>query len=173
MTRLGYEDAVNLPLSFPGEPGIYRLEVVFRDGSGKRIGRFGEYVRVLHPHLDARLSLNGTAFRPDETVDPRLENYGAALLSFGFLGAYYEYFDGSTWMESSFGNGPVLAIGLAAGPGESAACWDTKIPPGTPAGLYRFNLRVDYSLEDRGLQSKELILSSDFQVLPSLAVASR
>lgn len=134
---------VHLKLGLSGEPGNYRVEIVFRDRSGKRIGRFGEYIRILAGDLDVLFSVPRAIAHPGETIEPRLENRGAAYLSFG-LGAPIEVLDGGSWVPAPFGNGPVPAIGLTIGPGEATACWQRTIPADASPGTYRVSLSFSY-----------------------------
>jgi hypothetical protein len=147
-----------------GRPGLYRLEITFSEFSGKRLARFGEYLRVLTPELDARLSLSGTAFQAGERVQARIENYGTTSLSFG-LSRTIEYFNGASWEPAlNSSQGAVLLPLLWAGPGVSTQCWDFTIPSAEPQGLYRFVVRADSSRPGPGLKGKPLTLSSEFQV---------
>jgi len=125
-------------LSFDFEPGLYRLEIVFEDRAGQRLGRFGEYFRALRPKREApRFSLNGTIFRPGDTAIARVENYGGGWLTFG-VGYAIEFFDGSNWAPVQLPFDAVPAIKLGAGPGVSASCWRYPIPGDAAFGLYRF-----------------------------------
>ncbi|HEY6550582.1 MAG TPA: immunoglobulin-like domain-containing protein [Solirubrobacterales bacterium] len=149
-----------------GKPALYRLEITFTDPSGKRLARYGEYLRVLKPKLDARLALNGTTFKPGEHVTARLDNYGTTTLSFG-LDRSIEYFDGTSWITApNSAQGAVLAIGLGLGPGASAECWGFTIPPNEPPGQYRFVVRADSSRGLRQGGGEDLTLRSEFQVVP-------
>jgi hypothetical protein len=159
----------DLDLSFPvSKPALYRVEITFTDRTGKRLGRYGKYFRVLRPSQDARLTLNGTEFHPGETVTARLENHGTDSLSYG-LGRTIERYDGSTWTvapESS--QGAVPAIGLSSGPGESASCWSFTIPPSEPPGRYRFVWSGDaFNGSSVALHTTHLRLEPEFQILPS------
>src|SRR5689334_1290660 len=51
--RLRPEGEGNLGFAFevPGNPALYRLEIVFENKAGRRLGRFGENFRVLNPSL--------------------------------------------------------------------------------------------------------------------------
>jgi hypothetical protein len=153
----------------PGKPALYRLEIVFENRHGKRLGRFGENFRVLRPSLDVDFSLNGTSFRRGEMVRAQLINRGAAILSFG-LGQTIEYFDGTTWVgpPPGFGQHPVPAILLFLGPGESGSCWQATIPADAPPGLYRFSREIDYvkSSDPREWRRRSMTVSSEFTVLP-------
>jgi hypothetical protein len=163
VTHVGRDDPTHLIFQPPRAPGFYRLEVVFRNGAQRRIGRFGEYIRVLRPSLNVRLSLNQSSFKPGDRVVPRLENYGAAYLFFGLIGAYYEHYDGVSWGLASFGNGPKPAIGLGIGPGASASCWAVQIPENASPGRYRFSLRAGYNYRRFSNQGNKT-LSAEFDV---------
>jgi hypothetical protein len=147
-----------------GRPALYRLEITFSKFSGQRLAHFSEYLRVLKPKLNARLSLNGTGFQAGEQVLARLENYGTTSLSFG-LDRTIEYFNGTSWEpapESS--QGAVLLPLLWTGPGVSAQCWAFTIPPGESQGLYRFVVHADSNRPGPPLKEKPLMLSSEFQI---------
>jgi hypothetical protein len=163
---LELSDRISFSFQPPSKPALYRIEVVFRNKSRKKLGRFGEYFRVMRPTLDAGLSLNGASFRPGETVSARLENYGTEALSYG-LHYSIEAFDGSAWARSPISpSGPVVAIGLATGPGEAASCWDFRIPPDAPPGLYRFVWSGE-SYRNRFTGFRPLTLTAEFQIAPA------
>jgi hypothetical protein len=150
-----------------GKPALYRLEITFSDLSGKRLARYGEYLRVLEPKLDARLTLNGTTFKPGERVTARLNNYGTTTLSFG-LDRSIDFFDGASWVSApNSAQGPVLAIGLGLGPGGSAECWGFTIPPEEPPGEYRFRVGAGSVNRTLGYRGKPLDLSAVFHVVDS------
>jgi hypothetical protein len=139
-----------------GRPAIYRLEIIFENESGERLARFGEYFRVLRPGLDVDFFLNGTTFHRGEQVQAWLVNRGAAILSFG-LSTTIEY-DGTAWTKPpvAFPGGPVLAIGLAIGPGVKTTCWKTIIPNDSAPGVYRFGTEVEHSSKAPFSDSKSL-----------------
>jgi hypothetical protein len=151
------------------KPALYRVEITISDADGKRLGRYGEYLRVLRPSLDAGISLNKTSFYPGETVVATLENPGTDALFYG-LGYGIEGFDGSSWGRAPISpSGPVPAIGLGTGPGEKSSCWNFPIPANAAAGLYRFAwsgeaIRGPFPPGRRS----PLALYSEFQILPPL-----
>lgn len=147
------------------KPALYRVEIVFRDGSGQLLGRYGEYVRVMLPHPESRLTLPQSAYRPGEVVAPRLENMGTDRLLYG-LGYSIEKFDGTGWSRASISpTGAVLLIGLGSGPGEAASCWSFAVPSGAPPGQYRFLLSADAYRGDRREHPEKLALSTEFEIL--------
>lgn len=148
-----------------GKPAIYRLEIVFENESGGRLGRYGGYFRVLRPSLDVDFLLNGSTFHRGDRVQAWLVNRGVASLSFG-LGKTIEYNDGTAWTKPpvAFPGGPVPAIGLAIGPGVKTSCWTTTIPTDAALGVYRFATEVDASLKAPG-ETKPLDLGAEFTVV--------
>jgi hypothetical protein len=157
--------AVDLDFEISGKPAIYRLEIVFENGRGERLGRFGEYFRVLQPSLDVDIFLNGTTFHRGEQVQAWLVNRGVAVLSFGLFKTI-EYDDGGTWTNPpvAFPGGPVPAIGLAIGPGVKTSCWTTTVPSDAALGLYRFATQVDHSTKEV-FGSNPLDLGAKFTVV--------
>ncbi|HEX5929158.1 MAG TPA: hypothetical protein VFY48_07180 [Solirubrobacterales bacterium] len=132
-----------LTFHVPGKPGLYRLEIVFENQRGERLARYGEYLRVLPRAEDFHLVLDRAEARAGETVFANLVNRGGAFLSFG-LARQVQYNNGSSWVPApQFAQGPIPAIGLGLGPGESRICWWATVTPETPPGLYRFVLRAD------------------------------
>lgn len=156
--------SARLDLSFFADrPGLYRADMTIYTWTGRRLVRYGEYVRVLRPSFDARLALDQTSFKPGTRVVPRLENYGAAFLFFGLIGAYYERYDGTSWSNAGFGTGVVPAIGLGIGPGASAECWGRQIPNDASPGRYRFSLRIDHGRHPFSNRAKKT-LHTEFDI---------
>jgi hypothetical protein len=148
------------------EPALYRLEVVFRNSSGKRLGRYGRYLRVMAPQPGPHFTLFQTAYRPGETVAPRLENEGVSWLFYG-LGYVIEAFDGSNWVPTSLGPKVFLAIGLISGPGETASCWRFTIPAGATPGRYRLLTSIDiYDEPSHREPAEKAFLAAEFEVVP-------
>ncbi len=154
-----------LAFELSSEPALYRLEVVFRNSSGKRLGRYGRYLRVLEPQAGPHLTLFQSTYRPGETVAPRLENEGTGWLSYG-LGYGIEEFNGSGWAPTSLGPKVFLLIGLSSGPGKTASCWRFTIPADTAPGRYRLltSIEVYKDASDRELVEKTS-LSAEFEVV--------
>lgn len=170
LTSLRTGRKVPFRLPFPGEMGLYRLEIVFRDGAGKRLGRFGEYFRLLHPTKpNRRLTLNGDSFLPGETVTAR-----AAEISFGWLALHdtnsIEINDGTTWKTAPINPSQLsLLVAYLIGPGEATAepCWKFSIPSDASPGLYRFVVKGESLGVDGRLlvPNADLRLTSEFEIV--------
>ena len=155
-------------LSFPlsSRPALYRLEIVFRDRSGQRLGRYGEYMRVMRPDSESRLTLPHVAFHPGEVVAPTLVNEGTDRLSYGLAYAIEE-FDGTGWSRAPLGQMFFLAIGLGSGPGVAASCWSFSVPSGATPGKYRFVVSADAYRSDSSNPEKRT-LTAEFEILPAI-----
>jgi hypothetical protein len=129
-----------LHFRFPvsAEPSLYRLELDFHGPTGRRLGRLGEYFRVMLPRSDLRLSLNGGAFRPGDTVAPCIENHGTEELVYGACDPAYEHLEGGQWTH--YPPGPVhpcIAIAYSLPAGHEAPGDRLEIPSNAPPGAYR------------------------------------
>jgi len=166
VVRLDSRSRRRFSFEISGRPSLYRFEIEFRNRAGKRIGRFGRYLRVLRPRRDARLTLETTSFQPGDTVSPRLENYGTESLLYG-LEYSIESYDGATWARSPFDRPrPVPLIGLRTGAGGAASCWGFTIPSDAPPGRYRFVWSGRTSRETIPAHNGRLRLTAEFRVLP-------
>jgi hypothetical protein len=143
-----------LKFRFPvsADPSLYRLELDFHGPSGERLGRFGEYFRVMLPRSDLRLSLNGSAFRPGDTVASCIENHGTEGFTYGACDPAYQRLEGEQWAH--YPPGPVppcVAIAHQLAAGYEAPGAGLTIPSDAPPGTYRVALDS---------------ASAEFQVLP-------
>jgi hypothetical protein len=171
---LGSPGGRSFTFQFAFEPGLYRLEIVFENGAGRRLGRFGEYFRAIRPTAQkARLTLNGPSFLPNEMVTARAEEYGVSWLSLHDTYSI-EVYDGSNWTRAPISpKQHSLLIGPVVGPGEatSASCWSFQIPSDAAPGLYRFVVEGS-SLEPTNsiglVRGSPRTLTSEFQILPPL-----
>ncbi len=162
------------PLRFRFEPGLYRVEIVFRNGSGRRLHRYAEYFRALPARSNPRLILDGQVLRPGETVSAVAAEYGVGWLS---LRDWYriEALGASGWATAPINSRQLSLLIPAAnlGPGEATAspCWSFHIPPGAPPGRYRFVVEGDsYAGSSRRAslgKGNRVSLSSEFEILPA------
>lgn len=151
----------------PGDPALYRLEIVIEQGDGERLAAFGEYFRVLRPDIDFHLSPQRKRFRPGQTVRVTLSNPGVAWLGFGLFRGI-EYRKGKSWVEPpvEFPGGIVPAIGLGMGPGESKSCWEVEIPQNAVPGTYRFTTSVEVATAFPPRREDRRIAKASFTVPP-------
>lgn len=130
--------AYELALPPQGRRAKYRVQVVIRDRDGKRLARFAEYFRVMPPIDDIRLTLNGSAFEPGETIEACLENHGTGVVPHDACGFGVQRLVGAGWVHSPLAPPvPCPAIGLYLPPGETTPGGSTTIPADAEPGRYR------------------------------------
>jgi hypothetical protein len=145
-------------------PAAYRLTIVARTPSGRRLGRYGAYFRVVPETRHARLGLNATTYRPEQTVFARVENRGTAIATYG-VPYSIERFDGSAWATAPESpKGPWILPLLLSPPGGTGRCDSFWIPPTMPPGEYRVVKRVNFGWPERN--QPDTTLTAGFQILP-------
>ncbi len=148
-----------------GFPSFYRVDIVFRRlGTDHLLGRFSEYVRVMRPRTDVRVTIDQTVVRPGEVARAKLVNYGTVTVE----STAYDYgfnvqrFDGSQWI-TVLENPPRGRVRLRMQilpPGtENRGCLRYLVPGDQPPGLYRFI--------SEGPRIGSTTLIAEFQVAPS------
>jgi hypothetical protein len=131
-------------LTFPltSTPGIYSLEITIQNHRGRRLGRYGEYVRVVNRTVDVGIKLGAyDNLVPGGYLESCFENHGSA--SVAPTATSLERFDGTTWRPVTVPVGPQYApaqstIQRTLGPGEAERI-GTLIPPNAQPGLYKLN----------------------------------
>jgi hypothetical protein len=149
-------------LTFPlTAPGIYSLEITIQNHRGRRLGRYGEYVRVVDRVLNTGITLSAyDNVVPGNFVESCIENHGSASVL--PTGTGLERFDGTTWRPVIVGpqySPAQTAIQRILGPGEAEKI-GTLVPPNAKPGLYKLN--VAGTAADNG---ETFILSAEFGVL--------
>ncbi len=142
----------------PTTSALYRIDILFRNRSGKRLARYGRYFRVVPSRLDVRLGLSASSYRGEEIVYGRIENYGTLRVSYG--AAYViERYDGLGWSEAPESPRVFIRPLYSADLGMTGRCFDFKIPAEMPSGLYRMSKQVEGS-------SGPVALTAEFELLP-------
>lgn len=127
-----------LTFPLPPTPAVYSLEVTIQNGRGRRLGRYGEYVRVVERAVDVGITLIADDnVAPGSYLESCFENHGTAAVT--PTGATLERWNGSTWRPVSEGPTYTPAQSLdvrALGPGESERI-PLAIPQRALPGLYK------------------------------------
>jgi len=147
-------------------PALYKIELAVNNASGKTLGEYGEYLRVVKPALDVRISLNATSLRSGETVAAQVENHGTGIV---ILSPRYsiEVHDGSAWALAPISPlTPDPLVGLLAAPGGAVTCWSFTIPTAAPPGRYRLAGAVEHSWDWPGSHPTSIDLAAEFSILP-------
>jgi hypothetical protein len=150
-------------LTFPltSTPGIYSLEVTIQNHRGRRLGRYGEYLRVVGRTVDVGIKLAAyDSVVPGSYLESCFENHGSA--SVAPTGTSLEHLDNGTWHAVAVGPRYAPAqttIQRSLGPGEAERI-GTLVPPDAKPGLYKLN--VAGTVLDSG---EPVVLSAEFGVL--------
>jgi hypothetical protein len=159
-------------------PGLYRFDIQFRTRFGRILGRFQEYLRVVHPRYEARLVIDNPILRRGESAAIRIDNVGTKSITFeeGFsFGFRLQRFDGLNWVEvtlptwqgwriesNRIAGFPNLYRGVPAG-WNTSCIGSIQISPEFEAGLYRILKPVKISRR-HGL-GPPINLAAEFQVV--------
>lgn len=136
----GKHRGVTFPLT--AAPGIYSLEITIQNHRGRRLGRYGEYLRVVNRTVEVGIKLAAyDNVAPGSYVESCFENHGSA--SVAPTATSLERLDGTTWRPVEVPVGPQYApaqsaIQRALGPGEAERI-GTLVPPNAKSGLYKLN----------------------------------
>lgn len=130
-------------LTFPisPSPAIYSLEITIQNHRGRRLGRYGEYIRVVPRTVNVGLTLSATDdVPPGALFESCFENHGTA--SVAPAGAVLERLDSSVWHQVVAAPQYLLAGASAPrilGPGEAERVV-TPLPTNALPGLYKLTI---------------------------------
>jgi hypothetical protein len=134
-------------LTLRAGPGLYRASVTIREGGGRTLAIYRQFLRVLPLRERVRIEIrDGTTYQPGDTVAARIENHGTreAALPMG-SGLVAERLEGETWVKAEADGGApsVMFEDPEFLPrGRASGCSFFTIPPGSASGLFRFNTAV-------------------------------
>jgi hypothetical protein len=168
-TRLGGISGSNEPtlgVRISGRPALYRLEMEARNGAGRMLGAYGQYVRVVHRKSDPHLLLGNDTLRPGETTRIGIAEFGTGYLV--FTPRYtIEAFDGLNWVPAAIeARTPENLFVPIADSGGITLCSKLPIPVGTPPGRYRISQPVEHRYGIPRPQETHPVLRAEFTVTP-------
>jgi hypothetical protein len=142
-------DGLDMSLPIPASVGIYKLQVTFSRLNGKRLGRYGQYIRVVAPSSSVRLVTRPASIDPGQSVRFWVENLGTEATSYDPAFTLERLMDGREWVDQplSITAWPRIRFGLGAG--EAGACQFYTLPSATIPGQYR----ITKSVGDRRITS--------------------
>jgi hypothetical protein len=139
--RLGAVEGLDLlQFSFPASPGIYRIDLSFRNLSGRRLASYREHFRVVPRLVKLRLVVNEPIFGPAETAYARVLNLGTVPVGLR-PGLSIERAEGDRWVEVARPPVPpqqVNELRWTLLGGEASPCVAFRIPADVTPGLFRF-----------------------------------
>lgn len=158
----------DLLIEVAGSPAFYRVEIVFRRiGSQRVLGKFGNYVRVVRPHFDARLLVSAPVVHRRELISARLANFGTETIS--SISPDWRFavqrFDGKEWVTAASDpppekHKPIVQKLLA---GQMEECIGLRIPSFEEAGRYRFSMVVNRSRRV-GSKDRAVTVTAEFEI---------
>jgi hypothetical protein len=154
--RFFWDHPVDLFSHLDPDPSYYRLDLAIYDRRGRRLGKFGEYVRVVPPRSRARLEISPKVVSPGVVVNVRLLNRGTTGLAYG-LAITLEQSTSAGWRILPLPERYWPAIGLELSAGSAGKCEQFLLPSELEAGLYRLSKEVS-------LFRAERIVDAQFEV---------
>lgn len=148
------------------EPATYRVTAIFYSQSGRKLGGYGFYFRVVALSRRAQLKLNAAQYRPETRVFGRVENFGSEPI---FYGAPYriEKLEGTTWIKAPESPRWFILPLYAVGPGLAGdQCSGFWIPPTMPPGRYRMSKEVDFGDWRPPRNREPAVLTAEFDIVP-------
>jgi hypothetical protein len=139
--RVGVVDVAalnDLYLSFriPSDPGLYRVDLVFRGKERKLLGRYGQYFRVVRPTVSVGLAASPAIAHRGEDVNVRVLNFGTVSVGYGTPFSV-EQFDGTGWIRYPWNQRWTRPL-FRLGGGQAGFCQTFPVPEDMPPGVYRF-----------------------------------
>jgi hypothetical protein len=147
--------------SFPvsGHPAIYRLTSTFFDATGRRLGTYSEYFRVLKHRADYHQSVSPQMAHGGDILISRTEDPGTTGLEFGNDFAIDHFIDGEWKLDPITPKG-FAGISIFIFGGVTLECRIMRLPIDMAPGHYRFRKKVEVFFH------KPRTIAADFFVLP-------
>jgi len=154
---------VEIHFDVGGRSAAYRLTFVFRSESGRKLGGYGFYSRVVRPTKHARLTLDSDSYGPEATVFGRIDNFGTVS---AFYGAEYviERLEGSSWVRAPESPRYFILPLYWSGPGSSGPCLGFGVRP-TMSGRYRMSKQIEYGNWPPPRNRRPVTLTAEFDVV--------
>jgi hypothetical protein len=138
----------------PPAPAYYRVDIEFQRRSGKALGRYSQYFRVMRPRFEVKVEPSTEVVLPGQKLDVRLTNLGTEPIqaSREFLVEGYKQ---GTWMlvDTIFvGNKPFHGKEFVYG-GETGPCVSYVLPDEVDFSRYTFRDKVTRYLKHGATQT--------------------
>jgi hypothetical protein len=142
-----------------GRPSIYAVSSTFFDASGRRLGSYSEYFRIVKHRTEYHQSVSPRMAHGGDILISRTENPGTTGLGFGNGFAIDRFTDGEWNLD------PITPTGFAGVyidlfGGATFECRIMRLPIDMAPGHYRFRKKVEVFFH------KPHTIAADFFVLP-------
>jgi hypothetical protein len=123
-------------------PGIYRFDLVLESTQKDYHHRFSDYVRVLAPAMDARLTTKEKVYHSGDIIYARVENLGSSVLHDAT-----EYVVEVKGVSGAWRRVGPEGVGFPRGPGlplgsGKARCFGLQVPSTAANGAYRVTKEI-------------------------------
>lgn len=164
VTTISKERSLEVRFPVADPPAFYRVTAVFRNGSGRKLGGYGFYFRVMSKLGSPGMTLTASSYRPGEMVVGRVDNLGPDVVSYGAPYAI-ERLEGAAWIKAPESpRGPWILPAYSTLPGETGKfCSIFRIPPQMPPGRYRMSKEADVSWPPA--RREPIQLSAEFEIV--------
>jgi hypothetical protein len=164
--QLGREYSADFEFPVSDPPAVYRVTAIFHSLSGRKLGGFGSYFRVVPATKHARYGLNSNIYHPGQTVFGRVEDFGTMPAAYG-VPYWIERLDGTTWTKAPESpRGPWIMPLLYSGSGMAGKCDGFRIPTTMPPGRYRMAKENEYVNWPARFGRHQTTLTAEFEVSP-------
>lgn len=120
------------------EPGIYRLDVFFKTGSGQVMDHRSELLRVVKPASNLALEVQPMSILPGGTAYLRVLNFGTVDATFSYFYSLRDVNGRSVFTEPQ-----IVDQGRPrVAPGEAGKCFKVVVPAGIATGSYEVGVNV-------------------------------
>lgn len=132
-------------------PGLYRYEVELADLRGRRLARYGQYIRVMRRTVNVALSVRESPTFAGAQLRLQIENRGTTSISYGRGGPdRVERFEGGEWRTVDIlGREGVKRPLRGVAPGARGPCESFPIVDDASPGRYRVVMKVHPRFADR------------------------
>lgn len=152
------EAGVRFLFTVSGRPAIYRVDSAIFDASGRRLGKYAEYFRVLVHRTEFRESVSPRFIHGGEVLVTKTENRGTTGLSFGMSLAVDRFQEGG-WQRDPITPKGFPGVNFFIFGGVSYECYWLRLPNDMTAGHYRVRKDVEVS------GGREHTIGADFFVV--------
>ncbi len=159
--RAGQPELSTFQFAVSGRPAFYKVDSTFFDASGRHLGEYAEYFRVLKRRSGLRESVFPRMAHGGDVLVTRTENIGTTPIG---LGNDYvvERFEEGKWTLDPVTPKGFAGISIVLFGGVTYECHSLSLPRDMAPGHYRYRKEIEGSPAGRAKRD----ISADFFVVP-------
>lgn len=140
--QVSHPELSSMEFAVGNRPGFYRMDSTLFDSSGRRLGSYAEYFRVLKPRTKVRESVSPTVAHGGDVLVTSTENFGTTSIGLGNGWAIERYEDGE-WVVDPVTPKGFAGIGIFIFGGVAYECHHPRLPTDMSPGQYRFHKVIE------------------------------